>query len=124
MFSFELQKTLASVDNFIGVFSIDTIPNVGSGKMVINIDSSNLPGTHWVALHITKQYIIYFDSLAHPILPIILNKLIIHNKSLYVSCKALQTYLQSDCGKHCLNFIKYEYPSPFFNFDYYIKYNN
>jgi len=119
MFSSELFNSLRNVDRFIGVYSIDTFPHVNDGKMVINLDTSNLSGSHWVALDISKYYITYFDSFAHPIPIVILNKILIYNLKLYISRLPLQSYLETNCGEHCINFLKCNYPSPIANSTYF-----
>jgi len=77
--------------------------------MVINLDTGNLPGSRWVALDISKAYTTYFDLFAHPIPIVILNKMLIYNRKLYISSRPLQSYLETNCGEHCINFLKCNY---------------
>jgi len=52
---------------FLGVFALDKIPTTapphGKIKMVVNLQASNLPGNHWVAVYRNDEDVgYYFDS--------------------------------------------------------------
>ena len=50
---------------FLGVFALDKIPTINQypTALVVNLDRSNLPGSHWIALYFTaKGKCEYFDS--------------------------------------------------------------
>ena len=52
-------------DSFIGVFSSDTLPSYAqTGYYVVNLDTSQQPGSHWIAIKISKNKCKneYFDS--------------------------------------------------------------
>ena len=52
-------------DSFIGVFSSDTLPSYAqTGYYVVNLDTSQQPGSHWIAIKISKSKCKneYFDS--------------------------------------------------------------
>ena len=42
-------------DSFIGVFSSNTLPSYAqTGHYVVNLDMSQQPGSHWIAIKISK----------------------------------------------------------------------
>ena len=55
---------LLKIPDFRGVFTRDTLPqyplNVECG--IVNFNTSNLPGSHWVCYYRNKNERIYFDS--------------------------------------------------------------
>ena len=59
-------------DDFRGVFASNELPNnincAHRQTLIINTDTNNLPGTHWVALIIYPRasYAEYFDSFGQP----------------------------------------------------------
>jgi len=75
MNNLEISKILIRCEltrsSFLGTFSADLIPagpmpggRVPPYGMVVNTDSSNEPGTHWVAMFVqTPATVDYFDSL-------------------------------------------------------------
>ena len=75
--------------------------------MIINTQTSDLPGQHWIAVSIAKNGIVYaFDPLGFyypPYLRYRLNNLyrgrVIYNRIMY------QHPWENNCGQHCLNFL-------------------
>ena len=69
MDDFTINKILLSnkvtKDSFIGVFSSDTLPSYAqTGYYVVNLDMSQQPGSHWIAIKTSKSKCKneYFDS--------------------------------------------------------------
>ena len=69
MDDFTINKILLSnkvtKDSFIGVFSSDTLPSYAqTGYYVVNLDMNQQPGSHWIAIKISKSKCKneYFDS--------------------------------------------------------------
>lgn len=100
------QKLLNST--FKGVFSIDTLPKVNWNKnimFIVNTDSSNLPGMHWIAVIIRDRIGYIFDPLGH-IIPLKLS-----NWMTYICYKwsantrQLQTFVSQLCGYFCIYFL-------------------
>ena len=59
MDDFTINKILLSnkvtKDSFIGVFSSDTLPSFAqTGYYVVNLDTSQQPSSHWIAIKISK----------------------------------------------------------------------
>lgn len=70
---------------------------------VINLDSDENPGTHWVAYVKDNTYVEYFDSYGNLKPPIEFVR--------YIKCKINYNYNRFqyktyNCGHHCLNFLK------------------
>ena len=47
---------------FNGFYSRDNLPKIKDGAYVINLDEYSDIGTHWVALYVQNNNVIYFDS--------------------------------------------------------------
>ena len=58
---------LKCVPNFIGCFAEDQVSTLTFTSfpclLIVNIDASEMPGSHWLALGIDKSYIEIFDPL-------------------------------------------------------------
>ena len=56
--------------NFVGVFPSDQLPEPTKQKpfgMVVNLDPSTKPGSHWVAIYVSEFNVSeYFDSYGFP----------------------------------------------------------
>ena len=66
MDSNQLNKYAKRFSDFLGVFASDELsllPKTDTGILIFNTDSSESPGQHWISLCITKECILYFDSL-------------------------------------------------------------
>ena len=60
--SFEIQKYYQSQPKFNGVYSRNNLLKIKDRKYVINLDEYKPIGTHWVALYINDNNVIYVDS--------------------------------------------------------------
>lgn len=94
------------LNHFRGVFMRDTLPSRKPWKYetgVINLDSANGIGTHWVAYAKNKDKIQYFDSFGnlHPPKEVI--KYLGHN--LNYNYTRHQNYNTHNCGHLCLSFL-------------------
>ena len=118
-----LLQALTSSRNFIGVFPQDFLLNknfVSPVSLIINLDVSSQPGSHWIALYIDDSIIEIFDSLGlHPNSwarkPTILLNFIrksSRTRKLRISRK-LQSNRSNFCGVFCLFFIIFR---PVFSF--------
>ena len=76
------------------------------GAYVINLDEYENTGTHWIALFVKTNEVIYFDSFVIEHIP----KEIEHaigNKEINASIFRLQAYDSIMCGYFCIEFINY-----------------
>ena len=60
--NFEIQKYYQNEPRFNGVYSRDNLPKIKDGAYVINLDEYSNIWTHWVALYVLNNDVIYFDS--------------------------------------------------------------
>ena len=61
--NFEIQKYYQNEPKFNGIYSRNNLPKIKDGAYVINLYEFKSIGTHWIALHVNGNNIIYFDSL-------------------------------------------------------------
>lgn len=66
-----LSSNKSTKSNFIGCFPVDQLPNVDMSKhvkfsLVVNLDVSTGPGTHWCGIYYRKKKMFYFDSFGKP----------------------------------------------------------
>ena len=79
---------------------------VANKGFIINSQLSKLPGSHFLSVLIKEEEIIYFDSLAFPILnAYITAKLKTANKPIRYCDQAVQGANSVYCGLYCLSFL-------------------
>jgi hypothetical protein len=94
--------------NFLGVFPLDKLPaKISYGdKFIVNTDTSNLPGEHWLAVSYRKPGIVYaFDPLGVYYPTKLINFLCHHAVCVRVNHIMYQHPLSNTCGQHCLLFL-------------------
>lgn len=100
-----LKKALSNT--FLGVFPIDIVPSIKQlpAALVVNLDPSNKPGSHWVALYFDNSGTCeYFDSYGRP--PIELQSYILQNARSYVYNNVqVQHFSAVSCGHMCVYFL-------------------
>jgi hypothetical protein len=111
----QIDKYLRSEANFKGVFPCDQIPDFPDNEyaVIINVDNSNLPGSHWTALVIRGSNGYYFDSFGRyydnrsfPADYIRYLSKICVDKKMKFNDKVLQSFHSNTCGEFCIYFIK------------------
>ena len=94
---------------FLGVFSKDQLPKtVGpfhKTSLIINLNTSNLPGTHWVAIYARNNEAYYFDPLAYQPPQSIVTWLSNNFKQWKASTRQVQPTNSAYCGYFCLHFL-------------------
>ena len=95
--NFEKQKYYQNQPRFNGVYSRDNLPKIKDGAYVINLDWYPDIGTHWIALYVLNNDVIYFDSFRvdHISKEI---KAFIDNKNIKTSIFRIQAYDSIMCG--------------------------
>ena len=106
-----------SKSRFNGVNSIDNLPKITKkGAYVINLDEYENTGTHWIALFIKTNEVIYFDSFAIEHISKEINTFIgneqsssakARNKEIKANIFRIQAYDSIMCGYFCIEFINY-----------------
>ena len=60
--NFETQKYYGNEPKFNGVSSRNNLPKIKDETYVINLDEYKSIGTHWTALYLNANNVVYFDS--------------------------------------------------------------
>ena len=83
-----------SESRFNGVYSRDNLPKITKkGAYVINLEEYENTGTHWIALFVKTNEVIYFDSFGIEHIPKEINKFI-GNKEIKANIFRIQAYNQ------------------------------
>jgi len=93
---------------FLGVFPIDLIPKIQKypSALIVNLDASNLPGSHWVALYFNKNNECeYFDSYGRKPELFILKYISKNSKKFVYNNKCVQDLWTISCGQMCLYYL-------------------
>ena len=70
-----INNLIKEYKNFISCFSKDQVKLIGDNKsIIINLQNSNEPGSHWISLKRVKNTILIFDSFAIGYLPMAIFK--------------------------------------------------
>lgn len=118
----DIEQLVKGNQHFLGCFSRDTIPKLEYKKrwsMIVNLNKSTQPGSHWVALYNNPnhkhQY--YFDSFGAPP-PIEIERLKLFKPIAY-NVSQIQDLNSSACGYYCIAFIEWlDDDKPYINFIY------
>ena len=62
--NFEIRKYYQNEPRFHVVYSRDNLPKIKGGAYIINLDEYSDIGTHWVALYVVNDDVIYSDSFS------------------------------------------------------------
>ena len=60
--NFEIQKYYQNEPKFNGVYLRNNLSKIKDGAYVLNLNQYESIGTHWIALYVNGNNIIYFDS--------------------------------------------------------------
>ena len=113
----EISKYYSNESRFNGVYSRYNLPKITKkGAYVTNLDEYENAGTHWIALFIKTNEVIYFDSFGIEHIPKEINKFIRskelgsavgNNKKIKANIFRIQAYDSIMCGYFCIEFINY-----------------
>ena len=109
----EINEYYKNEPRFNGVYSRNNLPKtIKKGAYVINLDEYENTGTHWVALFVKANKVIYFDSFGIEHIPIEINKFINNDTTKSSSLERIesnifriQAYDSFMCGYFCIEFI-------------------
>ena len=105
--NFEILKYYENESRFNGVYSRDNLPNkIKDGAYVINLDEYSDIGTHWIALYVKNNDIIYFDSFVVEHIPKEIIKFI-GRKNVMANIFRIQAYDSIMCRYFCIGFIDF-----------------
>ena len=77
---------------------------IKNGAYVINLDAYADVGTHWIALYVKNNEVIYFDSFGVEHVPKEIKRFIGH-KNIKANTFRIQTDNSITCGYFCIGFI-------------------
>lgn len=102
-------KSLNKYNCFIGVYPRDKLPKIDKipSALIVNTDTSDKPGEHWIAIFVSEKETIYFDSFGLP--PYhedILNFLQNTPGEISFNTVTLQSASADTCGQYCVLFVK------------------
>ena len=111
----EIEDFLSPVSYFCGIIYDNNVNQIDiniNGYVVVNLDDSRGPGTHWIALGIFSDTIEFFDPLGcdflnWPNLPVGLLKFLFRSsfEKTIVKIQRLQSSKSSVCGLYCIFYI-------------------
>ena len=104
--NFEIQKCYQNELRYNAVFSRDNQPKITDATDVINLDEYSDIGTHWIALYVRNNDVLYFDSFGVEHIPKEIKK-IIKNRSIKISIFRIQAYDSIMCRYFCIGFIDF-----------------
>ena len=115
MSNLEIENYLKSIPNFLGVIFDDSLAHIDprfNGFVIVNLDNSHGPGTHWIALGIFNDTIEFFDPLGcdflnWPNLPIGLLHYLFKASftKTVVRINRLQSSKSAVCGLYCIFYV-------------------
>ena len=100
--NFEVQK----LPTFNGVYSKNNLPKIKNGAYVINLDEYKSVGTHWIALYVNANNVVYFGSFGVKHIPKEIRKFI-GKKNVKTNIYRIQAYASMMCGYFCIGFIDF-----------------
>ena len=103
--NFDLEKAAKDIPFWRGIFSRDKLPDAPNEREcgILNLDSSNGKGTHWVAWHKNKNTKYYFDSYGIQPPTEIINYL---KSPIHYNSSLLQDPNTHICGHLCIYVLK------------------
>ena len=94
------RKILGS--KWLGVFSLDKLPILRLGGLIVNTHTSNLPGEHWIALHVGKNKINVMDPFGLYYPDKLVKEISKYKKKIHFNRKCYQDPTTKFCGHICL----------------------
>lgn len=91
----------------VGVYPCDKLKKIKKYEsIIINLDTSNMPGSHFVCLYHSGKSLVFFDSFNLDCTNLYIINYINSYKCQVLNCSyQLQSYLSYFCGYFCVAFI-------------------
>ena len=99
-----MQKYYQNNPKFNGIYSRNNFSKTKDRAYVINLDQFKSIVTHWIALYVTVNNIIYFDNFGVEHIPKE-NKELVENKNIITNIYRLEEYNSIMCGYFCIRII-------------------
>ena len=104
--NFEIQNYYKNEPRYNGVYSKDNLSKIKNGAYAINLDEYKDIGTHWIALYVKNNEVIYFDSFGVEYIPRGVKKAI-GSKDIKTNIFRIQDYNSIMSGYFCIEFIDF-----------------
>ena len=104
--NFEAQKYYQNEPKFNGVYSKNNLPKIKEGTYIKSLYKYKPKGTHWIALHVNGDNVIYFDSFWVEYIPKKIKKLI-GNKNMTTNTYIIQANDSAMLECFCVGFIDF-----------------
>lgn len=104
----QIANLLEGVPCFNGVYALDKLPRLITkpSAVIINLDESYKPGSHWVAVYFDKNKVAhYFDSFGRQPQGNILTFIEANSDYYYYNIIKYQGNLSIACGYFCILFV-------------------
>ena len=111
--NFEIRKYYKNEPRFNGVYSRDNLPKtIKNGTYVINLDKYADVGTHWIALYVKKNEVIYFDSFGVEHVPEehvehVWCRTCFRHEDIKTNIFRIQAYNSIMCGYFCIGLVDF-----------------
>ena len=105
--NFEIQKYYQNEPRSNGVYSRDNLTKIKDVAYITNLDEYSDIGTHWVALYVHNDDVIYFDSFGLEHIPKEVKAFINGFLSMTKNIFRIQAYDSIMCGCFCIGFIDF-----------------
>lgn len=114
----QIANKLFTEEEFLGVFASDTLPK-GVGpyhnmRLIVNTDTKNLMGTHWIAILSREDEAYYFDPFGYPPPLNIASWMNKYYSTWTYNSRQVQAITSDYCGYFCLHFL-FISKLPYFN---------
>ena len=105
--NFEIKGYYENEPRFNGVYFRDNLhKTIKNGAYVINLDEYEDVGTHWIALYVKSNEIIYFNSFGVEHVPKEIKRFTEH-KNIKTNIFRIQADNSMMCGYFCIGFIDF-----------------
>ena len=101
--NFEIQKHYQKEPKFNGVYSRNNLPKIKDGSYVINRGEYKSIGTHWIALYLNANNMVYFDSFRVKHIPKEIKRFI-GDTNIITNIYRIQAYNSIMCRYFCTGF--------------------
>ena len=105
--NFEMQKYYQNELRFNGVCSRDNLTETKNEAYVINLDECNDFGTHWIAIYVNNNDVVYFNSFGVEHIPKENKAFIDSSLSITINIFRIQAYDSVMCGYCYIGFIDF-----------------
>ena len=106
MSNLKIDEILKNNVNYIGTFSKDNVPILENNQStIVNLQKSDLQGSHWISYCKRNDKIFYFDSYAVSFIPDIIKNQYPNNKFI-CNIYRIQSIDCNQCGQFCILFVK------------------